>query len=362
MNTAFSSALSNALIYLDGAYPFWAYLTRWARFEASNAVPFAAVQASGRVRINPEVFLGLRQEQRAFLIAHEIGHPAFDFFARSSGHDPYLANLAHDFAVNDMLTKDNDGWFIGGGCLDARYAGWSYEEIYADLCAIRPKIMEFPMCGDADRAEDDGAPANLTAWVERVAMAGEYARQRGDLPAHLARAIGAQCKPRVRWTHRLALMARDAFRTFKPDYTRPSRRHDNLEFLLPAAKSYGLDCAIAVDTSGSMSVDALAVAVAESAAILGAVGGSVRFLSCDAAVAEFRCVRHPKDFQLIGGGGTDFAPVFEALKRNPPKVLVYFTDLIGTFPDFSPRFKTIWATIGSGRDVRAPFGEVLAVC
>jgi predicted metal-dependent peptidase len=42
-------------------------------------------------------------------------------------------------------------------------------------------------------------------------------------------------------------------------------------------------------------------------------------------------------------------------------VLVYFTDLYGTFPDEAPPFPTVWITEDKSMSKKVPFGEVV-VC
>jgi predicted metal-dependent peptidase len=58
---------------------------------------------------------------------------------------------------------------------------------------------------------------------------------------------------------------------------------------------------------------------------------------------EFRL---PRTF--AGGGGTDFAPVFEWVERENlrPDALVYFTDADAEFPEHAPPYPAIWLVKG----------------
>jgi predicted metal-dependent peptidase len=62
----------------------------------------------------------------------------------------------------------------------------------------------------------------------------------------------------------------------------------------------------------------------------------------------------------VGGGGTDFAPVFEYVEQQglAPQALVFLTDLYGPFPEREPHYPVIWVSTSSQV---APFGETIPV-
>ena len=64
----------------------------------------------------------------------------------------------------------------------------------------------------------------------------------------------------------------------------------------------------------------------------------------------------------VGGGGTDFRPVPEAVKNEgiEPACLLWFTDLECTrFPD-DPGYPVLWLSTGK-QDSKPPFGEVVRI-
>jgi predicted metal-dependent peptidase len=67
---------------------------------------------------------------------------------------------------------------------------------------------------------------------------------------------------------------------------------------------------------------------------------------------------------MIGGGGTDFRPVFDwvaARRGNGPRpcdAVVYCTDGYGTFPPRPPAYPVAWVVTPGGLE-RFPFGEVV---
>ena len=61
---------------------------------------------------------------------------------------------------------------------------------------------------------------------------------------------------------------------------------------------------------------------------------------------------------LIGGGGTDFRPVFKYVQDNfdDVKLLLYFTDLEGVFPKEYPNYEVKWV---STKENELPFGSLI---
>src|SRR3546814_1023040 len=57
-----------------------------------------------------------------------------------------------------------------------------------------------------------------------------------------------------------------------------------------------------------------------------------------------------------GGGGTDFRPAIALAETMRPDLIVYLTDLAGTFPDRKPRTPIIWAFPPTYSRYETPFG------
>jgi len=66
------------------------------------------------------------------------------------------------------------------------------------------------------------------------------------------------------------------------------------------------------------------------------------------------------EYEISGGGGTDFRPVFEFIDQeiNYPTLLLYFTDGDGRFPDVEASYDVLWV-MPEVKDV--PFGEVVSL-
>jgi predicted metal-dependent peptidase len=64
--------------------------------------------------------------------------------------------------------------------------------------------------------------------------------------------------------------------------------------------------------------------------------------------------------KALGGGGTDFAPVFKHVEEQGIEAacLVYLTDMYGSFPKSAPDYPVLW--VSTSHIDNAPFGEVLS--
>lgn len=214
--------------------------------------------------------------------------------------------------------------------------------------------------GDAD----DGPPPPLTArekeqlqqqWQRHLAAAAQRAREAGKLSGQLARLAEAGLAARVSWR---ALLAQYLNQTARDDYTwqRPSRRGEGHsgEVVWPSLRSHSGDIHVAIDISGSVTEQDLADFLGELNALKGAMPVRIVLYACDSALAEgapwvfepWDELRLPRQFS--GGGGTAFAPVFEAIERagRQPDSLVYFTDAEGEFPAAPPNYPVLWLVKG----------------
>jgi predicted metal-dependent peptidase len=144
----------------------------------------------------------------------------------------------------------------------------------------------------------------------------------------------------------------------------PNRRFSGASFVFPSTIGpESPKIVFAVDTSGSMSEQDLKQAIGELEDIRKKFQARVYFMDCDAGVYASRWLMpHEKLPALQGGGGTDFAPVFEHLisKRIKPDYCCFFTDGFGNFGnDPSAHFKVLWVI--TNQEVTPPFGDVVRV-
>lgn len=84
----------------------------------------------------------------------------------------------------------------------------------------------------------------------------------------------------------------------------------------------------------------------------------------DAAVQSVQEIKDIRDIAAVefkGRGGTDFRPAFALADEMDVDLVVYLTDLMGTFPEEKPGYPVLWTLPGMEipRGYEPPFGKVL---
>jgi predicted metal-dependent peptidase len=126
--------------------------------------------------------------------------------------------------------------------------------------------------------------------------------------------------------------------------------------------------AIAVDTSGSIGEEEFSIFFAEIKKILQFYKTKLIIIEADDDVRKVYEINSYKEdinhIEFVGGGGTDFSPVFEYIDNHHMKIdlLIYFTDLQGIYPQkthFS--YKVLWITTPTNAGEKVPFGHIIAI-
>jgi predicted metal-dependent peptidase len=382
---ALSAALCRLVLGKDARSAFFATL-------ALRLVPRAdweidTMATDGRhLSYHPAFVTGLSPDELVGVVAHEVLHCGLAHHARRQHRDTRRWNVACDLAVNPLLL---DAGFAlpasrlvpGEGQYHDLPRGRSAEE-YHSLLPDEPP-------GDPSQDQEDGsqgsgqdpggcggvqdpgdgsqadARQSQAEWEVAVAQAHQVARQRGDLPAGLARLIEHVLQPRVDW--------RGVLREFITCHARndhswspPSRRFVHQGLYLPGLRSEELgEVVLAVDTSGSIGPGELARFAAEAEGILEAFDCTLIVLYHDAEVQKVqRWSRSDGALILepVGGGGTSHRCVFDWVEREgaEPSCLICLTDLHTEFPDLAPATPVLWAVVG-GNPSPPPFGLRVAV-
>jgi predicted metal-dependent peptidase len=275
-----------------------------------------------------------------------------------------LFNVANDYAVNGDLKKHRVGEFITTvPCLyDSKYEGKSSEEIYDDLYENAEKINLSDLIdkllddhldgeGDSDSDSDDdgdekdgrGKKPKLSAEErqkirdeikEAVLAAAAASDGAGNLPAGVKRLIQDMTAPKMNWREFLRMQLES---TIKSDFTwmRASRRGWHMDAIMPGMKNDEMiDIAISIDASGSMGEAMLRDILSETQGIMDSFPAyKLHVVSFDTkvynpATYDSENLDNLVDYEIHGGGGTDFDCVFNYFKENEiePKRLVVFTD------------------------------------
>ena len=303
----------------------------------------------------------LKPKELEFLFGHEVLHCVYDHMGRRGDRDPQLFNIANDYCVNADLKKHRVGEFITSvPCLyDQKYEGWSSEEIYdhlyenaekIDISQLVDKMLDEHLDGDdegggggGDEDKDGKGRPKLSAAdkqairdeiKEAVLAAAQASDGAGNLPAGVRRIIQDMTEPKMNWRELLRMQLES---TIKSDFTwmRASRRGWHMDAVMPGMKNDEMiDIAISIDASGSMSEKILKDILSEVAGIMEQFQSyRIHVLSFDTEVYnpqqyDSENLDDITDYEIQGGGGTDFDCVFNYFKENDiePKRHIMFTD------------------------------------
>jgi predicted metal-dependent peptidase len=387
-------ASATTTIVLD--HPFFAtLLLQMPRIE-DNSIPTACTNGVV-IKYNPDFIESLTPSQVAGLLVHEVMHPALGHLHRLPKNKE--GNIAGDYCINNFL--DNYNKSAGarklelpeGGLLDHKYDGMSAEQVLADLRKNQPPEPEpEPQSGpdkgeggkSKQRTKDEGgwgefeepaaSPDGETSaedmqseWERRLIQAATAAKMQGKLPGCVEALIDKLVNAEVPWQQ---ILERFVDQTSANDYSwaKPDRRFLPHDIIIPDLHDETLgEIVVAVDTSGSIygCPDTLASFEAEINSLVQRCQPSkLTVLYCDAAIAGTEEYGPSDTIKLTpkGGGGTDFRPVGDWIRQHniTPRVLIYLTDLYGTFPPHEWPFPTIWCAYNNPTGV-APFGDTVNI-
>lgn len=327
-----------------------------------------------------------REGENEFGFGHEVLHCVYDHmgrrnadwedtkrrtdFATNEEYADYLNNvarqadlwnIANDYVVNGDLVEAGIGKLITTVPIlhDWKYRGKTSEEIY-DLLVQEAKdsgrvqnYTPFDMHlepGEGDSEGATGEPGNdgkdgpikyskeeleqISQEVQSAVLQNARGEDAGKLPSGVRRLVEEFLNPQLNWRELLPTKIQS---TIKSDYTyrRPSRKGLDAGFYLPSMDyDEAVDIAVGLDLSGSIDHDM-------SRDFLGEVMGCMeQYTNFNIHVFCFDTeVHNPQtfdennieefmDYELVGGGGTDFDCCFNYMKEHGinPKMFVMFTD------------------------------------
>jgi predicted metal-dependent peptidase len=387
--------------------PFLGYLTMRLRprlATEADQVATAGVHLDGTLVLCDEWCAKLSDAEMRFVLCHEVMHPALDFWGRLGNRDFRLFNIAHDYAINMLVSAYG---YRQPGSLE-KPAGILYSGQYFNLCAEeiyeRLKVeCDQAKTRDGEKEPGDGPvndppndpligdcklrpPPQVTepASAERAAREIREARQgwklhldeatqrwtpeeRGRNASDLALALGPPQLAQVDWREALSSwFGEQVAQAMQRDYgySRPSRRSESVGEILAAPVRQGPPRVTVIwDSSGSM-VEVVDVLFAELSGIVDNLGCRTRLIVCDTQVhADIPSLRGAEDAikSLTGGGGSDLRPAFAKIRKNsPPTVVVVFTDGYVDVPMSPPAaaLTVLWVLVGEGPSP-ATWGDVL---
>ena len=377
-------------------HPFFGNMaTRLKVQHCDDWCPTAATDGK-HLFYNTQFFNALSNKEIEFVIAHEILHCVFDHIIRREDRDPMIYNIACDYIVNNTLVRDKIGEPVKMIQIfqDWKYDGWQSEAVYDDIYKKAEengkKFLEQmgelldehidwetkpskPKAGKGGGKESDQRPSYTKEEMKKIRdqikenmISSAQSAGAGNIPAEVERMIKELTEPKMNWRE---ILRQQIQATIRNDYTfsRPSRKGWHTGAVLPGMNFMDtIDVAIGLDMSGSIGDH-------QAKDFLGEIKGimeeykdyNIKLWTFDTAVyneADFSADGGEDllDYDIQGGGGTDFECCWEYMKEHniTPKKFIMFTDgyPFGSWGDEN-YCDTIFV-IHSHRDknLQAPFG------
>ena len=386
--------LTTARVGLLLKAPFFGNMaTRMQLIDASEWCPTAATNGRN-FYYNKKFIEKLSVKKLEFLFGHEILHCVFDHFSRLGSRDPQLANIAQDYAVNQILVDERIGDKITEVkiCLDSKYRGMAWEEIYDQLYEQAEKIPmeqllkslgdlldEHIKEGDGQGGKDDdkdgkGKPGMSKAdaqairdEIKQAMIQSAAAAGAGKTPAGVMRLIKNMTEPKISWRE---LVRQEIQSIIRNDYsfTRPNRKSMHSGAILPGMKeATTIDIACSIDMSGSIGEADATVFLSEVKGVLDQFEDFKVNLWCfDTEIYNHKEITHDNAHDLIdyepqGGGGTMFEANWEFMKEQgiQPKKFIMFTDGYPCGDWGDPDYCDTIFIVKGNTQAEAPFGQTV---
>ncbi len=392
-DAAIIDKLTTARVGLLLKAPFFGNMaTRMQLIDASDWCQTAATNGRN-FYYNTEFVKKLSVKKLEFLFGHEILHCVLDHFGRLGSRDARLANVAQDYAVNQILVDERIGERITEVqiCYDPKYRGMAWEEIYDELYEKAEKIdiedllKQLGQVLDDHLKEEEGAGSGdkdgkgnrptiskedaqkirdeiKEAMVQAAAAAGA-----GRVPAGIQRLIKDLTEPKMNWRQ---LIQQEIQSIVRNDYSfqRFNRKSAHSGAVLPGMREdVTIDVAISIDMSGSIGDDDAKTFLSEVKGIMDQYTDfKINLWTFDTSIYGHREITHDNAEDLLsyecqGGGGTDFDANWQWMKEQgiQPKKFIMFTDgyPCGGWGDEN-YCDTIFIVKGN-REAQAPFGQTV---
>jgi len=327
------------------------------------------------VIFNPDFIGELTDEELKFLVAHECFHPMLEHNYRRGERTARRWNKAADYVINKLLTDEKIGKMPKQGLLsdDIYTAGNGTSEGIYNILEDDGDGGEGGYGGHGDPLDDcqdgEGSQAEKAQeqaeWKVKVAQAAQAAKMMGKLSAGIERLVGEVLQPKVDWRdvmQRFLVRCKNDSRTF----ARPNRRFISQGLYLPSVSGEAMgDVLFAVDCSGSIDDTTLSQFAAEVRKVKEDLAPTcIHVVYFDSDVAHYESYKPDEslDIRAHGGGGTDFAPVFDYMREQgiDPVAVVFLTDLCCNSYGEQPECPVLWVSTEEKYD-EPPFGEVVVM-
>lgn len=372
--------ISQAKAKLLVEYPYFGSVASKLELILNNDIESFKSDGS-KLEYNSDFFNEIELSEMEFVLANGAMHASLLHDNRKNNRSGWLWQLATDYAINDMLVENGlDRPYQAH--YSQRFSGLYAEEIYAEL---KDDILRDELEYEADDLEDvqnNESEQTQERDNEKIfhdetlqeQLFEEFAKsvleaelQKDELPQSIERFFEIETKGQIDWRDELKVAIE---RFHKDDYTLlpPSKKFLYMGLYLPSCVSETFRLVIAIDSSGSIDDALLRSFLSEIDFLMLSVQNyEIDLLVCDEKIHTHKVFYKGENLesfftkaQIKGGAGTDFRAVFEFVntRLSDTKLLLYFTDLEGIFPQDIPNYSVKWL---SKKEGVIPFGELLVL-
>jgi predicted metal-dependent peptidase len=394
-------------------FPFFGILALHLQMEQDYTCPTAATDGN-KFFYNPHFIKKLSEEERNWIVVHEVLHPALKHLWRRGDREPVKWNYACDYAIhsimmqfiNNVSYQAKDKLKMPPGCLyDPKYDDKSAEEIY-DL--LPKSFKQQPQCGNGQsqgqsgkskgqgqgqgqgqdgNGDGDGqtplddhskwgqgetqenGQAKAADWEGKLVSAAKAAESKmaGTVPGFLKRLLGKITKPQKDWRTLLHEFVEEEVSDYS--FNPPDRRYQDGDFFLPDFNDIIeviKKMLFFMDTSGSIGDREMNVSYSEVAGAItqfnDRLSGWLGFF--DHAIYgpwPFENVTDLLQIRPEGGGGTSFHIIFDKVKEMREKGdeiagVIILTDGYADWPpeSIAEGIPVLWLI--NNEDVTPPWG------
>lgn len=390
--------LIKAKIQLMSKSPFYSYLVMHMKFQRNDRIQTIGVDPDGNVFWNKKWIEGLTEPELVSTICHESTHVVLRHPERMKTKEKNLFNISVDIVTNNMLIQNGFTDLPKGGIIPRNDKFFSSilgisiediskktaEEIYDELVKAK-EVKQKPKGKKKEDGDEDGEgegdyefdehipdvqKENKDAkdmkdlegdksdpqesessdsenkeveisknedldekWGRILSQATTIAKMAGKDTLGMDRYVDKLLNPKRSWKN---ILYREVTHEMNVDcdWSRPSRRSEELGIYLPSQKKENINLAVAIDSSGSIDNKTLEAFLSHTRDVIASFSNiSLTVLVCDCKVQSVHEFSHAnindvKKIKLKGHGGTSYFPVFDHLAKNKPDVrlVIYLTD------------------------------------
>lgn len=354
-----------------------------AEMDRSFRVGFGAVAGVSitdriNLTIDPVEFVKLPLIERVDILKHECEHILRDHIPRMKEYAPEVyettdelakhvlnhakhrvLNIAADLPINGGL-KNLPTW----GCFPKNFdlpPGETFEW-YMEQLKDNDKLKDQKVDGHSMWGESTGSLEAIRARIKQaINAAGKRTKAAGKLTGDQQLMIDKLNASQVTWRTQLRrFMAKSGITNVAVSRTKRHRRYGITQ---PGQiKTPSLHLAVALDTSGSVSDEALVQFISELK--LMSKYAKLTVVNADSEIKGLQEYDSRKAYTVEGRGGTAYKPVFDFFNKyhDPIDGLIYFGDgdCYDTAELQKPKYPTIWVLVGDQKPP-ATFGSVIRI-